>query len=141
MQRNRSIPDVQVIPELVYPDVAYAARWLTTAFGFSERLRVGDHRVQLTFGSGAVVLIAGTLHAPDASSHAVMVRVDDIDQHFARAQEAGARVVGAPVTYSYGERQYAALDLVGHRWVFTQTVADVDPRAWGGVLVAREDVP
>ncbi len=68
-----------------------------------------------------------------------MVRVDNVDRHFAHARNAGARVLGAPVTYPYGERQYAAQDLVGHRWVFSQTVADVDPNEWGGVLVKRED--
>ena len=70
-----------------------------------------------------------------------MVRVDNADEHFGRAQEAGARVLGTPVTYPYGERQYAALDLAGHRWVFTQTVGDVDPGEWGGVLVGSQEEP
>ena len=39
MRRNRSIPDAAVIPELGYPDVPAAARWLCDAFGFAERLR------------------------------------------------------------------------------------------------------
>src|SRR5689334_8197741 len=118
MPRNRSIPDAQIIPELVYPDIAVAAQWLSRAFGFAERLRIADHRLQMTFGSGAVVLVAGALESGGAPSHAVMVRVDDADRHFARAQQAGANVLGAPATHSYGERQYAALDLAGHRWVF-----------------------
>ena len=29
-----------------------------------------------------------------------------------------------------GERQYSVLDLEGHLWTFTQSVADVDPRDW-----------
>ena len=64
-----------------------------------------------------------------------MVRVEDVDEHHARAQAAGARVTGAPVTYPYGERQYAAEDPAGHRWIFTQSVADVHPGEWGGVLI------
>ena len=135
MQRNRSIPPTQVIPELTYPDIGAAAAWLSNAFGFSERLRIADHRVQLTFGGGAVVLVSGTVESSDLSSHSVMVRVDDVDGHFARAQKAGAKILGVPVTYPYGERQYAAHDLVGHRWVFSQTVADVDPSEWGAMLV------
>ena len=35
----------------------------------------------------------------------------------------------------YGERQYNAEDFAGHRWDFTQTIADVDPKDWGGTLV------
>jgi len=138
MRRNRSIPATQVIAELVYPDIAAAARWLVKAFGFTERLRIAEHRSQLTFGSGAIVLIAGALQSSDASSSSIMVRVD-VDEHFVRAQGAGPRALGVPVTYPYGERQYAALDLAGHRWGFTQAVADVDPGERGGVLMARED--
>jgi hypothetical protein len=32
----------------------------------------------------------------------------------------------------YGERQYNALDLVGHSWTFSQSVNDVGPEEWGG---------
>lgn len=32
-------------------------------------------------------------------------------------------------------RQYAATDPAGHRWSFSQSIADVDPSAWGGELV------
>jgi hypothetical protein len=34
--------------------------------------------------------------------------------------------------YPYGERQYTAEDLAGHRWTFTQAIADVAPEDWGG---------
>jgi uncharacterized glyoxalase superfamily protein PhnB len=134
MLRNRSIPDCQVIPELAYPDVIAAAKWLCNAFGFSERLRVAQHRVQLTFGTGAVIVIQGSIDHAGSRSHAIMVRVENIDEHYAKSTAAGARVTGNPMTHAYGERQYAAQDLAGHRWVFTQSMADVDPRKWGGVV-------
>ena len=47
MLSNRSIPSATVIPVLAYPDVNQAAAWLCDAFGFSVRLRIGNHRVQL----------------------------------------------------------------------------------------------
>lgn len=130
---NRSMPASGVIPELAYPDVSAAADWLCAAFGFRVRLRIGNHRVQLETGSGAVILTTGTVTAESCASHAVMVRVDDVETHHARAAAAGARV-GAPTTYPYGERQYGARDLCGHAWVFSQSVADVHPREWGGAL-------
>ena len=37
-----------------------------------------------------------------------------------------------PTDFEYGERQYAAEDLAGHLWTFSQTLADVAPEAWGG---------
>jgi uncharacterized glyoxalase superfamily protein PhnB len=140
MRSNRSIPDCQVIPELAYPDVSAASAWLCNAFGFSERLRIANHRIQLTFGSGAVILTtaSGPVSASVSSTHSVMVRVDDVDEHFTRSQRAGARVLGSPTTYPYGERQYAAEDPAGHRWVFTQSVDDVHPSEWGGLLVEDE---
>jgi uncharacterized glyoxalase superfamily protein PhnB len=61
-----------------------------------------------------------------------MVRVEDVDVHHARAQARGARILDAPTDYPYGERQYNAEDLCGHRWTFSQTIADVAPEDWGG---------
>lgn len=134
MKSNRSIPQAQIIPELAYPDVAAAAQWLADAFGFKVRLRIGAHRVQLEFGTGAVIAKEGAAPCSDNSSHSVMVRVEDIDGHYARAMAAGANAVSTPTTYPYGERQYAAQDLAGHWWVFSQSIEDVHPAQWGGEL-------
>ena len=57
MLKNRSKPPGTVIPELDYPDVATAAAWLCAAFGFAERLRIANHRFQLTIGSGSIVVV------------------------------------------------------------------------------------
>ncbi len=137
MPSNRSLPPGQIIPELTYPNVSAASLWLCRAFGFSERLRIADHRIQLRYGSGSIVLLNGAATNGSAtySNHGVMVRVENADEHFARAQQAGARIINSPTTYPYGERQYSAEDLAGHRWTFTQTVADVHPSEWGGVFV------
>ena len=136
MRFNRSIPDAQVIPELAYPDVNAAAEWLCNAFGFTIRLRIADHRIQLLAGSGALVVKSGGVAPETCSSHAVMVRVENVDQHYAKATAAGAKASGPPTTYPFGERQYGARDFAGHGWVFTESVADVHPGDWGGSLVA-----
>jgi len=48
VKRNRSVPDATVVPVLIYPDVRAAVAWLTEAFGFVERVRIGEnHRAQL----------------------------------------------------------------------------------------------
>lgn len=139
--RNRSAPPSAVTPVLVYPDVAEAVTWLCRVFGFVEHVRIGDHRAQLGCGDGAVV-VADETHgrrAPDpgpATTHAVVVRVADVDAHHARASRAGAQVLSSPADQPFGERQYSARDLAGHHWTFTQTVADVEPEEWGGQTVA-----
>jgi uncharacterized glyoxalase superfamily protein PhnB len=144
---NRSMPLSVITPALVYPDVREAVAWLCGSFGFVERLRIGTHRAQLSFGGGDLV-VAETQRDSGATSsdaavstpptgwfgHSVMVRVTDIDNHYERARQSGARIVSPPTDYPYGERQYTAEDIGGHRWTFSQTLADVDPKTWGGEL-------
>jgi hypothetical protein len=127
MLDNRSMPPSAVIPELSCPDVVGQSAWLREAFGFLERLAVGAHRVQLSYGSGSLVLVDG----PTVPA-STMVRVEDADAHCARARAAGAAIVREPADYPYGERQYTATDPVGHSWTFSQTIADVDPSDWLG---------
>jgi uncharacterized glyoxalase superfamily protein PhnB len=127
------MPPGTVIPEVAYPDVASAAAWLCAAFGFEERLRIGNHRVQLTIGDGSLVVVESATSAPP-SGCSVMIRVNAIDQHYQRAREHGAQVVREPETHVFGERQYTAVDFHGHVWTFSESVADVDPSEWGGTL-------
>ena len=146
---NRSMAPSMVIPELAYPDVSEAVEWLCKTFGFTERLRIANHRAQLSFGEGNVVVTdhwvdpsassseataSGTLR-PGGFNHSVMVRVADVYGHHEHAKQLGARIVNPPADYPYGERQYTAEDPAGHRWTFSQTIADVDPSAWGGTLL------
>ncbi|MDX6629590.1 MAG: hypothetical protein QOH00_1836 [Gaiellales bacterium] len=143
MKPNRSIPASTVIPVLIYPDVREAVAWLTEAFGFSERVRIGEnHRSQLSVGDGAVIL-GDVRHdrrppRPGESTHSVMVRVDDVHAHCQRAREHGAQILMEPTDFEYGERQYTAEDSSGHQWTFSETLEDVAPEAWGGILVAPD---
>ncbi len=134
MVENRSVPSPAVIPILAYSDVAEATDWLCNAFGFKVRLRIGSHRAQLVFGDGAVIVTGvGSERAAEASfaRHSVHVRVEDADRHHEQAVRCGARILSAPTDYPYRERQYGAEDLGGHRWTFSQSIADVDPASWG----------
>jgi uncharacterized glyoxalase superfamily protein PhnB len=139
---NRSAPPVTVTPVLVYPDVRAAVAWLESAFGFEERVRVGDaHRSQLRVGADGAVIVAdvrGDQVAPSASivTHIIKVRVPDVDTAFARAHDFGARVLDELTTHAYGERSCVVEDIGGHRWELTQTARDVEPEQWGGVTVA-----
>jgi uncharacterized glyoxalase superfamily protein PhnB len=129
------MPPGTIIPELAYPDVGEAALWLCRAFGFKERLRIANHRVQLTFGEGSVV-VTGPRVGPAGSGASVMVHVADADKHHEHARASGAQIVNPPADYPFGERQYTAEDPGGYRWTFSQTIEDVDPSSWGGVTPA-----
>jgi len=137
---NRSVPRATVIPELAYTDVIEAADWLCEAFGFNVRLRIGNHRVQLVLGDGAMVVteLGEADVRSDAATHAMLVRVEDADRHHEQAVRAGARILSPPTDYPYGERQYNTEDLGGHHWTFSESIADIEPATWGGELVAVE---
>ena len=142
MLTNRSAPPATVTPVLIYPDVREAVSWLERAFGFGERVRIGDdHRAQLRVGEDGSIVVADVRHDEVAPSggvvtHEIKVRVPDVDAAFTRARGAGAKVLQEPHTWEYGERSGVVEDPAGHRWELTQTVRDVDPEEWGGVAVA-----
>jgi len=141
MQTNRSIPSATVVPVLIYPDVREAVAWLTAAFGFAERVKIGeDHRSQMRAGDGAVIIgdVRGDRRPPrpGEATHSVMVRVDDARAHCEHARASGARILMEPVDFEYGERQYTAEDPFGHQWTFSETLRDVAPEEWGGETVS-----
>ena len=59
MRANRSVPPCAVIPVLIYPDPGAAADWLSKAFGFTVRLRIANHRIQMKAGDGCFTIAEG----------------------------------------------------------------------------------
>lgn len=138
MLDNRSMPACTIIPVLAYPDVEKASDWLCEAFGFELRLKIGNHRAQLGFGGGAIVvthLKAGKTAQGRRWPFSVMVRVEDVDAHHGRASRLGATILSTPTSHPYGERQYSCCDLAGYGWTFSQSIADVAPEEWGGLAI------
>ena len=88
---------------LIYPDVQEAVAWLSAAFGFEERVRIGDnHRAQMRFGDGALIIgdVRGDRQPPRSGevTHSVLVRVDDARGHCERARAHGARILVEPIS-------------------------------------------
>jgi len=142
MRKNRSIPSSVVIPVLIYSNVREAVEWLCAAFGFVERVKIGEnHRSQLECGGGAVIVgdVRHDRRPPREGevTHSVIVRVEDARAHCERARMNGAEILMEPTDFEYGERQYSCADPYGHQWTFSETIADVDPAEWGGELVER----
>ncbi|MEQ1506695.1 MAG: VOC family protein [Myxococcota bacterium] len=133
---------------LFYDDAAAAIDWLCAAFGFEVRLRIeGENgrieHSELTFGDG-LVMVGQTGGRSDravprrgarprrvggANTQSLCVQIDDVDAHCARARAAGAAIVQEPSDTDYGEgywadRTYAAVDLEGHEWFFSQRIRD-----------------
>jgi uncharacterized glyoxalase superfamily protein PhnB len=155
MITNRSAPNGTIVPSLIYSDLAKAIQWLCDVFGFTERLRVNGAdgtvgHAQLAIGMGGILL--GTRRTgqspgtpdraefrpprPDEVSQVLSIHIDNVDAHHERAKARGARILLPPQTHVYGERQYSAEDLEGHRWTFSQSVADIAPEQWGATAAA-----
>lgn len=118
----------RIIPVLTYQDIAAAHDFLVSAFGFNGRgvsrnaegqpihgeVRAGDATIWLHR-----VTAEHRLNSPLASDVAhsgLFVLVDDVDAHYERARAGGAVIDSQPVDQPYGQREYGARDLEGHRW-------------------------
>ena len=130
MKFNRSVPPCTVIPVLRYPDPAAAAEWLSKVFGFTVRLRIANHRIQMKAGDGCFTIAEGNV-TPN-NSQSVQVRIENARAHCQHARQNGATILTEPTDHPYGERQYNAQDFYGHRWDFTESIADVAPEDWSG---------
>ena len=131
-----------VIPMIAYADGAAALEWLAKAFAFQERARMLDDTGRLTHGEmqagdGVIMLATPSPHYEGPARHrehcdparkwsevpyiidGVLVYVDDIEAHCARARAAGARILSEPQTDEFGAR-YRAEDIEGHRWMFME---------------------
>ena len=134
-----------------YDDASSAIDWLCRAFGFVVRLKVEGEagrieHSELAFLDGLIMVseAGGKSSRPvplpcksprslgGANTQALLVQVDDVDAHCAKARTVGARILDEPATHDYGEqywsdRIYRAEDLEGHHWWFTQRVRDPKP--------------
>lgn len=120
----------RVCPYLLYEDAQAAVEYLTTMFGFVQRLAhtgaVGRMHAELVLGDDGLVMLgqAGeSFKSPrrlDAyPSVLVHFYVDDVDSLHQRAKAAGADVTELE-TAPVGDRRFTATDPEGQVWVFAQ---------------------
>ena len=121
-------------PALRYRDVNFAASWLCTAFGFQPHSTIEDddkrtNYAELSFGNTIIMLgaiggfeVDNLMKQPDeicgAETQCSYFIVDDLDAHYARARDAGAKIVLEIKTHLNGARGYACVDPEGHLWNF-----------------------
>jgi PhnB protein len=118
----------------LYRDGAAALDYLTRVFGFTERMRtttpdgaVGHAEVQL----GESIVMIGcppefvTPKELGEATVGLYVHVDDVDDHYRLAVEAGAQPDEEPTDQRYGVRTYGVKDPEGHQWWFSQPLTAV----------------
>ena len=122
----------RIIPLFAYEDVQAAHDFLVKAFGFEAggvmrnaegqpvhgEVRIGDTTIWLHRAGGGL----SSPLAANAPTSGIVVHVDDVDAHFRRAQEAGARTDAGPADRPYGQREYGARYSEGHQWWFATPV-------------------
>jgi uncharacterized glyoxalase superfamily protein PhnB len=129
-----------VVPMISYEDGIAALEWLHRAFGFHEitRLTAPNGRLshgEMVAGDGLIMMASPTPDYQSPKRHrevceqarkwstvpwiidGVLVYVDNLDDHFARAKAAGATLLSEIESGPPG-RRYRAEDLEGHRWFF-----------------------
>ncbi len=121
----------QIIPHIPYERGLEAVEWLERAFSFQEIEQArhegpGGLHAELELGSGRIMIGTPGGHGafpPKGSgqpTQLLSVYVNDVDAHYQRAVDAGARICGELEDKFYGDRVYEAYDLEGHRWSFHQ---------------------
>jgi uncharacterized glyoxalase superfamily protein PhnB len=126
------------ISSLVYKDNGAALKWLAAAFGFepSEVLTDSEGNIvhaEMTHGDSVIMVgsewtewTRSPASIGGKNTQRIHVRIPErIDEHCARARQAGARIVMEPADQFYGERSYMAADLEGHHWTFSQAIRTV----------------
>jgi uncharacterized glyoxalase superfamily protein PhnB len=143
MIKNRSVPTETILPHLAYQNIEEAIEWLTRVFGFSEHYRYGEpgaaSGAQMHLGEAWIMLERareGRVSPVQAGActQNLTVFVGDVDAHFQKAKAQGAQIFEEVHETVYGERQYGAVDLDGHRWLFSRHARDVSPTEWGAQI-------
>lgn len=120
----------RIIPILVYEDIAAAHDFLVQTFGFTSggihrdptgkavhaEVRGGDVAVWLHRVAEDLKMVSP--RTMSAASSGLVVHVDDVDAHCKGARANGATIDSEPRDMPYGQREYGARDLEGHRWWF-----------------------
>jgi PhnB protein len=142
----KPIPDTypRVSPHLSIAGAAEAIDFYTRVLGASERggrFTMPDGTVahaEIELG-GSVIMIGDEVPGRGdpspktlgGSAVALFVYVEDVDDVFQRAVEAGAEGVEAPSDAFYGDRVATIHDPFGHRWNIATHIEDVSPEEMG----------
>jgi uncharacterized glyoxalase superfamily protein PhnB len=142
---NRSVPTNTVLPHVYYRDVEKAIGWLSTAFGFVEHYRYGNpvSGAQLRAENAWIMVTKVPDHGKTSKelgfgTQSLTIFVEGVEEHYARAASAGVKLLEELHETVYGELQYAAEDLDGHKWLFSRHARDLSPDQWGATVSSAD---
>src|SRR5690606_10885483 len=119
-----TLPRPPFISSLAYQDARAALKWLQDVFGFEPAMVITDSggnvvHAEMTYGDGVVMIgpewadwTRSPLSLDGKNTQRIHVRIDhSIDEHFARARQAGAKIMKEPEDQFYGDRAYIAAEI------------------------------
>jgi len=124
---------MSITPYLLYKDVSGARKFLSKAFGFRKHGRpmVGpDGKLKhaaMKLGDDFIMMgCPGPKYKNPKrlgqATQSLYVNIKNVDKHFERARNAGAKIIEEPEETFYGHRRYGAEDPEGHQWYFAQEI-------------------
>jgi len=127
-----------ITPYLYYEDLAGAMKFLSGAFGLKKHgkpMRGKDGKLNhaaMKLGDDFIMMghPEPKYKCPKRlgqATQSLYVNVLDVDEHFARAQRAGAKILEEPQNTFYGHRRYGAEDPEGHQWYFAHEIKKRGP--------------
>ena len=115
---------------LAYRDAEAAIEWLGRAFGFRQKFAAPAEDGKIVHAeleaNGNVVMLGSTgvgldIRSPrdlGGATHCMYLVIDEPDEHYRRAREAGAEIVRELHDTDYGSREYVCRDPEGNLWSF-----------------------
>ena len=130
-----------ISPYLICADAEAEIDFLERALGFREVLRATSPdgelmHAELRLGDRSVMLGGGGEPADESPPRMLIhMYVDDVDELYRRAVEAGAKPMNEPEDKREGDRRGDLLDPEGFWWSLSQHVRDVPRAERGGTIV------
>jgi len=120
------VPHQTIIPSLRYDDANEAIRWLHEAFGITEHFVVRDDAGRVEHARlawrGSIVMLSDAsddvhnLPQRHGSISMTAESAQQVDEVFARAVAAGAKVIQPLTDTSYGSHAFTVADYEGNHW-------------------------
>ena len=113
-----------------------ALDWLSKTFGFKPMMKFAGpdgktNHSAMTLANGEAFMLGCSgpgYKNPKQLGHVTQglyIIVDNVDDHYLSAKQAGAKIIDEPEDQFYGDRRYSAADPEGHHWYFAEHLRDV----------------
>ena len=127
-------PYLQVMP------VEEVITFVKQAFGGEELFRsqggAGGIHTEIKIGESMLMIGGGGTWKGPARPAGMLIYVEDADESYRRAMEAGATSIHEAVTQPYGDREGSVTDAAGNNWyITTRRVSEYAPAGYGDILL------